>query len=457
MACQVQNQYQPYEQSGPLILAHHELVLKKLSALSMYMEAQGKGASDGVSGPSDGPNLPDSEAARDWYGEGNSHSISGQSQPQRSAARPIPPPSFQFSAQSAAPPLSTSAPSVNPFSHSSPSANPALPRVASFSNGWHENVKPDRGRESLAASAARFYEQKRRASIASHKALSLNSHSLRSPPEHGNCPPSPLGRSHVHFYPRECSQDSLEKLGSSGFSARRSSPGASSGDGGFFFAPGDKHRVLSHFSPSPTSSLSSILSAGGSGDSNPVSPNRTDSDGSGNSCSMDGATKPLARNWDMEAESALAKGGERSCGAEEDKLAPLVGRGLRRGLSQHYGGKSRSFHSLADVVTSPIQHLAKPENSYAKRRKNNNGSHSNLLGRASGGVGGNYPQKAMLADNLGFRDSEMNDVEGEAFEWAAEGADVATALRPMAQFQPLRSQSMADLRAIGRRRSHPEY
>eukprot|EP00243_Klebsormidium_subtile_P000402 TRINITY_DN1066_c0_g1_i1.p1 TRINITY_DN1066_c0_g1~~TRINITY_DN1066_c0_g1_i1.p1 ORF type:complete len:452 (-),score=71.25 TRINITY_DN1066_c0_g1_i1:450-1805(-) len=451
MACQVQNQYQCYEQSSPSILAHHELVLKKLSALSMYMEAQGKGA-DVVS---DGPNSRNSQAARDWYGEGNSHPVSGH--PQRSAARPIPTPAFQFSAQSAAPLFSTSAPSANPFSHSSPPVNPPLPRVASFSNGWHETAKPDRGKESLAASAARFYEQKRRASIASHKALSLNSQSLRSPPEHGNWPLSPLGRSPALFFPRECSQDSLEKLGSSGFSARRSSPGGSSGDGGFFFAPGDKHRVLSHFSPSPTSSLSSIHSAGGSGDSNPVSPNRTDSDGSGHSSSMDGASKPLARNWDMEAESALAKGSERSVGAEEDKLAPLVGRGLRRGLSRHYGGKSRSFHSLADVVTSPIQDLAKPENPYAKRRKNNNGSHSNLLGRASGGVFGNVPQKPMLADNLGFRDSEMNDVEGEAFEWAAEGGDVATALRPMARFQPLRSQSMADLRAIGRRRSCPEY
>lgn len=321
MACQVQNQYQRYEQSSPSILAHHELVLKKLSALSMYMEAQGKGASAGVSGSPDGPNSRNSEAARDWYGEGNSHSVSGQ--PNRSAARPIPTPAFQFSAQSAAPPLSTSAPSVNPISHSSPPANPPLPRVASFSNGWHhENVKPDRGRESLAASAARFYEQKRRASIASHKA---HTQGLRSPSEHGNCALSPLGRSPALFYPRECSQDSLERLGSS----RRSSPGEHSGDGGFFFAPGDKHRVLSHFSSSPTSSLSSILSAGGSGDSNPVSPNRTDSDGSGNSSSMDGATKPLARNWDMEAESALAQGGQRSKGAEEDKLAPLVGRGLR--------------------------------------------------------------------------------------------------------------------------------
>jgi len=166
----------------------------------------------------------------------------------------------------------------------------------------------------------------------------------------------------------------------------------------------------------------------------------------------------------MEAESVLAS--ERNEGCTEDKLAPLVGRGLRRGLSRHYGGKSRSFTCLADVVTSPIQDLAKPENPYAKRRKNNNGSHSNLLGRASAGAYGNFPRNPMLANHLGFEglegyrvenDSEMDDVAvGGAFEWAEEGGDVATALRPLGRLQPLRSQSMADLRAMGRRRSSPE-
>lgn len=112
----------------------------------------------------------------------------------------------------------------------------------------------------------------------------------------------------------------------SGSLSRKSPPG-SFREGGFFFAPSEKHRAAQLTpSPSPSSSLSSALSAG-SGDSNPVSPVGTDSDQSGQSSSMEGASKPLARNWEMEAESVLAS--ERNEGCTEDKLAPLVGRGLR--------------------------------------------------------------------------------------------------------------------------------
>lgn len=39
----------------------------------------------------------------------------------------------------------------------------------------------------------------------------------------------------------------------------------------------------------------------------------------------------------------------------------------RPGLSKYFGGKSRSFSSLADV--SSVSDLAKPDNPYAKRRK----------------------------------------------------------------------------------------
>lgn len=44
---------------------------------------------------------------------------------------------------------------------------------------------------------------------------------------------------------------------------------------------------------------------------------------------------------------------------------------FRRGISKFYGGKSKSFTSLADASSvSSIKDLAKPENPYNKKRKN---------------------------------------------------------------------------------------
>ncbi|XP_043718611.1 uncharacterized protein LOC122666638 [Telopea speciosissima] len=43
---------------------------------------------------------------------------------------------------------------------------------------------------------------------------------------------------------------------------------------------------------------------------------------------------------------------------------------IRRGISNFYRGKSKSFASLADAAASPIRELAKPENPYTRKRKN---------------------------------------------------------------------------------------
>ncbi|KAG4931468.1 hypothetical protein GLYMA_17G226500v4 [Glycine max] len=44
---------------------------------------------------------------------------------------------------------------------------------------------------------------------------------------------------------------------------------------------------------------------------------------------------------------------------------------IRRGISNFYNGKSKSFTTLADAVSSPsVKDIAKPENAYTRRRRN---------------------------------------------------------------------------------------
>ncbi|KAH9605571.1 hypothetical protein KSS87_019463 [Heliosperma pusillum] len=42
---------------------------------------------------------------------------------------------------------------------------------------------------------------------------------------------------------------------------------------------------------------------------------------------------------------------------------------IRRGISNFYNGKSKSFTSLADTSTSSVKDLTKPENAYTRKRK----------------------------------------------------------------------------------------
>lgn len=43
---------------------------------------------------------------------------------------------------------------------------------------------------------------------------------------------------------------------------------------------------------------------------------------------------------------------------------------IKRGISQFYSGKSKSFTSLADASSASIKEIAKPENAYTRKRKN---------------------------------------------------------------------------------------
>ncbi|XP_027368932.1 uncharacterized protein LOC113874887 [Abrus precatorius] len=44
---------------------------------------------------------------------------------------------------------------------------------------------------------------------------------------------------------------------------------------------------------------------------------------------------------------------------------------IRRGISNFYNGKSKSFTSLADATSSPsVKDIAKPENAYSRKRRN---------------------------------------------------------------------------------------
>lgn len=59
---------------------------------------------------------------------------------------------------------------------------------------------------------------------------------------------------------------------------------------------------------------------------------------------------------------------------------------VKRGISNFYSGKSKSFTSLADAsIATSIKDLAKPENPYTKKRKNllaHSQSHSNFLDKS---------------------------------------------------------------------------
>lgn len=64
-----------------------------------------------------------------------------------------------------------------------------------------------------------------------------------------------------------------------------------------------------------------------------------------------------------EAESKINDGALGSLEAIEESLP------IKRGLSNFFTGKSRSFQSLAEVATARVEDVAKPENPFNKRRR----------------------------------------------------------------------------------------
>nr|AGV54626.1 hypothetical protein [Phaseolus vulgaris] len=95
-------------------------------------------------------------------------------------------------------------------------------------------------------------------------------------------------------------------------------------------------------------------------------------DGAEEECST---SSSIGRNSDVSSERS-AEGGENE--VESVYRGPLHSMEtleevlpIRRSISKFYGGKSKSFTSLADVASSPsAKDIAKPENAYTRKRRN---------------------------------------------------------------------------------------
>lgn len=135
---------------------------------------------------------------------------------------------------------------------------------------------------------------------------------------------------------------------------------------------------------------------------------------------------------DAEAQSAYKDTGDFTC-SMESSLAP------RKGLSQFYAGKSRSFSCLRDVTS--IKDLAKPESPYVKKRKVAS-SNSRLppLQKGSASISKKPPQsgKSTLALAVAMSTKEENESQ---FSYVS----------PMTlkSLRPARSYSLSDLQGAG--------
>lgn len=72
------------------------------------------------------------------------------------------------------------------------------------------------------------------------------------------------------------------------------------------------------------------------------------------------------RSMDENEAESKYNGGALDCMEALEEVLPI-----RRSISNFYSGKSKSFTSLADVVTTPsVKDIVKPENAYTRRRRN---------------------------------------------------------------------------------------
>ncbi|KAJ8750789.1 hypothetical protein K2173_015970 [Erythroxylum novogranatense] len=97
--------------------------------------------------------------------------------------------------------------------------------------------------------------------------------------------------------------------------------------------------------------------------------------GEGECSTSSSATSSIGKNSDL-------SGGRLSDGEENEVQSAFTGTldsmdsleealPIRRGISKFYNGKSRSFTCLSETTTySSVKDIAKPENVYAKRRRN---------------------------------------------------------------------------------------
>ncbi|KAL2317938.1 hypothetical protein Fmac_031814 [Flemingia macrophylla] len=87
------------------------------------------------------------------------------------------------------------------------------------------------------------------------------------------------------------------------------------------------------------------------------------------------SSSSIGRNSDVLSERSTEEGENE---VESPYHAPLLAMEtlqevlpIRRGISNFYNGKSKSFTTLADAVSTPsVKDIAKPENAYARRRRN---------------------------------------------------------------------------------------
>ncbi|KAK4274536.1 hypothetical protein QN277_017740 [Acacia crassicarpa] len=90
------------------------------------------------------------------------------------------------------------------------------------------------------------------------------------------------------------------------------------------------------------------------------------------------STSSIGRNSDLSSERST---GDEDCGENEaqsaykgpldmmESLEEMLP--IRRGISEFYNGKSKSFTSLAEAsFSSSVKDIAKPENAYTRRRRN---------------------------------------------------------------------------------------
>ncbi|KAK7383371.1 hypothetical protein VNO78_29048 [Psophocarpus tetragonolobus] len=97
-------------------------------------------------------------------------------------------------------------------------------------------------------------------------------------------------------------------------------------------------------------------------------------EGAAEECSTS-ASSSIGRNSDVSSERSMEEGENEVESAYNGPLHAMETLEevlpIRRGISQFYNGKSKSFTTLADAVCTPsVKDIAKPENSYSRRRRN---------------------------------------------------------------------------------------
>ncbi|CAJ1972909.1 unnamed protein product [Sphenostylis stenocarpa] len=87
------------------------------------------------------------------------------------------------------------------------------------------------------------------------------------------------------------------------------------------------------------------------------------------------SSSSIGRNSDVSSEGSMKEGEDEGESAYHGPLHAMETLEevlpIRRSISKFYNGKSKSFTTLADAVSSPsVKDIAKPENAYTRKRRN---------------------------------------------------------------------------------------